>query len=166
MASAGSRRDCSELNNKLTDAGHAKLTAPGGDDRPEGSAGESLKALDEYGKELVGQQHSSQLATDQAHALGAAISGGGRRPAAQRRQRHSGLAYNRTAEQTARCGLSEKLRTLMQAKSVESLNEFRKALDDSRDRRHSRPPRRTLVVADLEGDEATAVPPYRTPFSR
>ena len=96
---------------------------------------ESLKALDEYCKELVGQQHSSQLATDQARALGGAISGG---EEATRRAAVDnailGLTYNRTAGQIAKMGPElEKLRTLMQTKSdVESLNEFRKALDDNR----------------------------------
>jgi hypothetical protein len=149
-----------ELNNKLTDAGHLKLTAlQEATIGQKVALGESLKALDEYGKELVSQQHSSQLATDQARSLGAAISGG---EEATRRATIDnailGLTYNRTAEQIAAMGPElEKLRTLMQAKSdVESLNEFRKALDEQqRSATLSASETHALAVANLEGDEAT-----------
>jgi len=149
-----------ELNNKLTDAGHAKLTTlQEATIGQKVALGESLKALDEYGKELVGQQHSSQLATDQARALGAAIAGG---EEATRRATVDnailGLTYNRTAEQIAKMRPElEKLRTLMQAKSdVESLNEFRKALDEQqKSATLSTTETRALAVATLEGDEAS-----------
>jgi hypothetical protein len=149
-----------ELNNKLTDAGHAKLTAlQEATIGQKVALGESLKALDDYGKELVGQQHASQLATDQARALGAAISGG---EEATRRAAVDnailGLTYTRTAEQIATMRPElEKLRTLMQAKSdVESLNEFRKALDEQqRSATLATTETRALAVANLEGDEAT-----------
>ena len=149
-----------ELNNKLTDAGHAKLTAlQEATIGQKVALGESLKALDEYGKELVGQQHSSLLATDQARALGAVISGG---EEATRRAAVDnailGLTYNRTAEQIATMRPElEKLRTLMQAKSdVESLNEFRKALDEQqRSAGLATTETRALAVANLEGEEAT-----------
>ena len=149
-----------ELNNKLTDAGHAKLTAlQEATIGQKVALGESLKALEEYGKELVGQQHSSALATDQARALGAAISGG---EEATRRAAVDnailGLAYNRTAEQIANMRPElEKLRILMQAKSdVEWLNEFRKALDEqNRSVTLATTQTRTMAAASLEGDEAT-----------
>jgi hypothetical protein len=98
------------------------------------------------------------LATDQARALGAAISGG---EEATRRAAVDnailGLTYNRTAEQIAKMRPElEKLRTLMQAKSdVESLNEFRKALDEQqKSTTLSTTETRALAVANLEGDEA------------
>jgi hypothetical protein len=149
-----------ELNNKLTYAGHPKLTAlQEATIGQKVALGESLKALDEYGKELVGQQHASQLATDQARALGVAISGG------EEATRHAtvdnailGLTYNRTAEQIATMRPEiEKLRTLMQARSdVESLNEFRKALDEQqRSATLSASETHALAVANLEGDDAT-----------
>jgi hypothetical protein len=149
-----------ELNNKLTDAGHAKLTAlQEATIGQKVALGESLKALDEYGKELVSQQHSSRLATDQARALGAAISGG---EEATRRATVDnailGLTYNRTADQIAAMRPElEKLRILMQVKSdVESLNEFRKALDEQqRSATLSATETHALAVANVEGDEAT-----------
>jgi hypothetical protein len=149
-----------ELNTKLTDAGHAKLTAlQEATIGQKVALGESLKALNEYDKELISQQHSSQLATDQARALGAAISGG---EEATRRATVDnailGLTYNRTAEQIAKMRPElEKLRTLMQAKSdVESLNEFRKALDEQqRSSTLATTETRALAAASLEGDEAT-----------
>ena len=98
------------------------------------------------------------MATDQARALGAAISGG---EEATRRAAVDnailGLTYNRTAEQIAKMRPElEKLRTLMQAKSdVESLNEFRKALDEQqKSTTLSTTETRALAVANLEGDEA------------
>ena len=149
-----------ELNNKLTDSGHDKLTALQiATIGQKVALGESLKALEEYGKELVGQQHSSALATDQARALGAAISGG---EEATRRATVDnailGLTYNRTADQIAAMRPElEKLRTLLQTKSdVEWLNEFRKALDEQdRSATLATAQSRAMAAANLEGEEAT-----------
>ena len=148
-----------ELNNKLTDSGHDKLTALQiATIGQKVALGESLKALEEYGKELVGQQHSSALATDQARALGSAISGG---EEATRRATVDnailGLTYNRTADQIAAIRPElEKLRTLLQTKSdVEWLNEFRKALDEqNRSATLATAQSHAMAAANLEGEEA------------
>lgn len=62
-----------ELNNKLTDEGRAKLTAKQQAmivDRV--TTEEAVKALVDYGRELVGQQHSTELSIQQARAMAAA----------------------------------------------------------------------------------------------
>jgi hypothetical protein len=61
---------------------------------------ENLKALHEYGKELVGQQHSADLAIQQTRALAAAnLEGSDAVRAATVSNAILGLTYNRTAEQ-------------------------------------------------------------------
>lgn len=86
---------------------------------------ESLKALDEYGKELVGQQHSADLATQQARALARAnLEGVDAVRAATVANAILALTYNRTADQLKQMAPElEKLNALLTLKQTTDLVE-------------------------------------------
>jgi hypothetical protein len=90
-----------ELNNRLTDEGRAKLTAKQAATIGEKVATElSLKGLEDYGKELVAQQHSADLSIQQTRAMAAAnLEGDAAIRQATIDNAILGLTYNRTAEQ-------------------------------------------------------------------
>ncbi|HTF64542.1 MAG TPA: phage tail tape measure C-terminal domain-containing protein [Edaphobacter sp.] len=109
-----------EINNKLHDEGRAKLTAlQRATIEQKVATEESLKSLVDYGREVVGQEHSADLSIQQARVLAVANAEGDE---AVRRATVDnailGLTYSKTAEQIAKMAPElTKLRGLLTIKA-------------------------------------------------
>jgi hypothetical protein len=149
------RAEIVKLNNQLIGEGKAKLTALQEATITQKIATESsLKALLEYGREIVGQQHSTDLSIQQTRALAAANLEG---DAAIRRVTVDnailGLRYNQTTG--ALTAMTKGLATLgdqLTAKSnIDLIASTNKQIDGLRDQLTER---KILTAATLDGIDA------------
>ena len=154
-AAEKARAEILKLNNSLVDAGRPKLTAKQEATITEKIATEeSTKALVDYGKELVGQQHSADLSIQQTRAMAAAnLEGDAAVRIATVDNAILGLTYNRTAEQLAKMAPElAKLRTELTAKSnIDIVAGANKEIDGLRDQLTER---QILTAATLDSVNA------------
>jgi hypothetical protein len=126
-----------ELNNRLLGENRAKLTEwQEGQISQRVTLGESLKALEDYGKEIVGQQHSAELSTKQTRAMAAAnLEGDAAVRAASIDNAILALRFNRvTGEIMAMTPELDKLRAAMtDNSSTDVLAGANKQIDSLRD---------------------------------